>query len=109
MAAAFGRPVVVTDVGELGEVARATGMGLVVPPASAEALAAAIRRCFAEPSLAEALSRGSLRAANGLLSAEHVAGRAGQVYAAAIEQHPRRRLLPVAGLATRSKREPADG
>ena len=42
VAAAFGLPVVATDVGEIGPLVRATGMGLVVPPADPHALARAL-------------------------------------------------------------------
>ncbi len=42
IAAAFGLPVVASDVGEIGPLVRATGMGRVVPPADPQALAEAI-------------------------------------------------------------------
>ncbi len=42
IAAAFGLPVVASDVGEIGRLVRSTGMGRVVPPADPEALAEAI-------------------------------------------------------------------
>ncbi len=84
MAAAFGRPVVTSDVGELGEIVRATGMGLVVPPADPAALAAAIRRCLVEPGLAERLAAASRQVAAGAMSPALVCRAAGEVYAAAI-------------------------
>lgn len=82
IAAAFGKPVLVTDVGELGEIVRATGMGLVVPPSDPKALSAAIDRLLNEPDLARQLGEASARAAtgNGRLSPEHVAACAGQSY-----------------------------
>jgi glycosyltransferase involved in cell wall biosynthesis len=46
---AHGRPVVVTDVGALGETVRADGTGTVVPPSDPGALAAAIRRLASSP------------------------------------------------------------
>lgn len=63
MAAAFGRPVLVTDVGELGEIARATGMGLIVPPADSGALALAIQKVMKDDRLRTALEAKSAEAA----------------------------------------------
>lgn len=85
MAAAFGCPVLVTDVGELGETARATDMGLIVPPADSQALAGAIRRFLHEPDLRKRLSTMSAVAATtGLLSHDNVAQAAKAAYEAAI-------------------------
>lgn len=42
VAASFGKPLIVTDVGELGATVRAHGMGLVVPPGDPAALADAM-------------------------------------------------------------------
>jgi glycosyltransferase involved in cell wall biosynthesis len=44
-----GRPVVVSDVGSLGETVREFGLGEVAPPGDAHALAEACRRLLAEP------------------------------------------------------------
>ncbi len=46
---AHGRPVVVSDVGALGDAVRADGTGWVVRPGDAEALAAAIEQAAADP------------------------------------------------------------
>jgi len=82
IASAFGKPVLVTDVGELGEIVRATGMGLVVPPSDPRALSEAISRFLANPELASQLSEASLRAGSGdgLLSPRHVAACAERSY-----------------------------
>jgi glycosyltransferase involved in cell wall biosynthesis len=86
IAAAFGKPVLVTEVGELGEIVRKTGMGLVVPPSDPEALSAAIVRLMNEPGLAHRLSEASARAAvgDGLLSPDHVAACVGRSYDKAV-------------------------
>ena len=51
IAAAFGKPVVVTDVGELRATVEPHGTGLVVPPNDPAALAGAIARLAEEPRL----------------------------------------------------------
>jgi glycosyltransferase involved in cell wall biosynthesis len=43
------RPVIVTDVGDMGDLARRHGLGEVVPPGDAVALAAALRRFMIAP------------------------------------------------------------
>jgi glycosyltransferase involved in cell wall biosynthesis len=52
IAFAFGKPVVVTDVGGLGEEVRRFGAGEIVPPADPGALAEALRRMLTAPTLA---------------------------------------------------------
>ena len=56
VAAAFGKPVVVTDVGELRATVEPNGLGLVVPPRDPQALADALVRLAAEPRLRRARS-----------------------------------------------------
>jgi len=51
-AMAAGRPVVASDLGRMGAMVRAAGCGLVVPPADADAHAAAIDRLLGDPDLA---------------------------------------------------------
>jgi glycosyltransferase involved in cell wall biosynthesis len=46
---AHGRPVIVTDVGALGETVREDGTGLVVPPGDAAALARAVEAVLSKP------------------------------------------------------------
>jgi glycosyltransferase involved in cell wall biosynthesis len=60
LAAAFGRPVIATDVGELGATVRRWGLGLAVPPGDAAAMARAVERLAADPSLRDALGARAL-------------------------------------------------
>lgn len=55
LAAAFGRPVITTDVGELGATVAAHGLGLAVPAGDPARFAAAIADLAARPDLAAAL------------------------------------------------------
>ncbi len=57
VAAAFGRPVVASDVGELRATVESNGLGLVVPPGDPAALAGAIARFAAQPDLLAACGR----------------------------------------------------
>ena len=86
LAAAFGRPVIVSDVGEIGTLVRSTGMGLIVPPGDPDALAAAIRQVLSNPSLAKKLSDASRAAARerGIMSPASVAKLASECYERAI-------------------------
>ncbi|MGH1478566.1 MAG: glycosyltransferase family 4 protein [Geminicoccales bacterium] len=85
MAAAFGRAVLVTDVGELGEIVRTTEMGLIVPPGDASALADAIRRVKENAMLKAELETKSAEAAEtGALSPPVVASLAQNAYRRAI-------------------------
>lgn len=96
LASAFGKPVVVTDVGELGHVVRATGMGLVVPPSDPEALSRAIDQILSDKALATRLGEASRKAGlEGILSPDHVAGCAEQSYERAIASmtEPARRAV----------------
>ncbi len=87
LAAAFGRPAVVSDVGEIGELVRATGMGLVVPPGDPEALAGAVAEVLSNPDLARRLAAASAEAARGPggMSPDFVAERARACYQRAID------------------------
>jgi glycosyltransferase involved in cell wall biosynthesis len=46
-----GRPLIVTDVGDMGDLSRLHGLGLVVPPENPPALAEALRRFISTPSV----------------------------------------------------------
>ena len=62
----YGRPVVVTDVGSLGEIVREFDAGLVVPADDAGALAAAAARLLSDGELRASASRGAARAREAL-------------------------------------------
>ncbi len=86
MAAAFGRAVLVTDVGELGAITRRTQMGIVVPTGDAPALARAIRHIRNQPLLKAELEANSASSAiQGAFSPSVVAEAAAIVYHRAIE------------------------
>lgn len=65
LAAAFGKPTIVTDVGELRATVETHGLGLVVPPDDSAALADAIEMLAQQP---------DLRAAHGARALEWAAG-----------------------------------
>jgi glycosyltransferase involved in cell wall biosynthesis len=87
LAGAFGKPVVVSDVGEIGALVRSTGMGLVVPPNDPAALAGAIKRILSDPGLARELGEASALTAkgDGMMSQETVAKLAHASYERAID------------------------
>ena len=87
LAGAFGKPVVVSDVGEIGALVRSTGMGLVVPPNDPIALADAVKRILTDPDLARQLGEASARTAKGegMMSQNTVAKLAYASYERAIE------------------------
>lgn len=62
----YGRAVVVTDVGSLGEIVREFDAGLVVPPGDAAALAAACARLLTDGELLATAFRGAARAREAL-------------------------------------------
>ena len=70
-----GRPVVVSDVGSLGETVREFGLGEVVPPGEAHALAQACRRLLSDPARLQAAFEGTSTAREALTwdaaAAEH--------------------------------------
>jgi glycosyltransferase involved in cell wall biosynthesis len=71
-ALAFGKPVVMSDVGGLAEVAQ-HGVGRLVPPGDPQALAAAISDLVSEPAAREELAAASRAAAAGPYSWDAVA------------------------------------
>jgi glycosyltransferase involved in cell wall biosynthesis len=80
IANSFAKPVIVTDVGELGRSVEHDRTGLVVPARDEKALAAAIIRLAADQSLRERLGHVGRDAANRLASPQVVAERALQIY-----------------------------
>ena len=81
VAAAFGKPVVVTDVGELRATVEPNGLGLVVPPRDPQALADALVRLASEPRLASELGARARSWAEGPNAPETVGRAAAALYA----------------------------
>jgi glycosyltransferase involved in cell wall biosynthesis len=75
-ALAFGKPLVLSDVGGFGEV----GAGRLVPPGDEEALAAAIGELLADPAARDELAAAATRAAAGPYSWDTVAERTLALY-----------------------------
>ncbi len=63
LAYGYGRPVVATAVGGVGEAVAEDGTGVVVPPGDPPALAAALRAVLSNPGMAEEMGRRAYRAA----------------------------------------------
>jgi glycosyltransferase involved in cell wall biosynthesis len=80
IANSFAKPVIVTDVGELGRSVEHDRTGLVVPPRDEKALAAAIIRLAVDGPLRERLGHAGRDAANRFASPQVVAERAMQIY-----------------------------
>jgi glycosyltransferase involved in cell wall biosynthesis len=80
LAAAFGKPVIVTDVGELRATVEPNRLGMVVPPGNAEELAKAIRILADNSELRNNLGASALEWATGPNSPEQVGARAAAVY-----------------------------
>ncbi|WJH37622.1 glycosyltransferase family 4 protein (plasmid) [Aliirhizobium terrae] len=80
LAAAFGKPVIVTDVGELRATVQPNGLGLVVPPGDAEQLAQAIRLLAENRDLGRDFGNRALEWATGPNSPETVGAQAAAVY-----------------------------
>lgn len=80
LAAAFGKPVVATDTGELGRTLRDHGMGLVVPAADPAALAGAIEQMAGDPDLRNRCAAQALFWAQGPNAPERVGADAAALY-----------------------------
>jgi len=83
-ALAFGKAVVMSDVGGFGEVA-ATGAGRLVPPEDPEALAAALAELLADPSERERLAAAASAAAAGPYSWDAIAAQTLALYGKLLE------------------------
>lgn len=80
LAAAFGKPVIVTDVGELRGTVQPNGLGMVVPPGDAEQLARAIRILAENPELRNNFGASALEWATGPNSPEQIGAQAAAIY-----------------------------
>jgi glycosyltransferase involved in cell wall biosynthesis len=92
----FGRAVVATDVGDLGEVVLDGENGLLVPPSDPRQLAIAIERLLSDPDLAARLGEAGQRAAFGPESWPEAARRTVTLYRRLLPRAPAR-PLPRAG------------
>ena len=79
-ALAFGAPLVMSDVGGFGELHRGEGVGELVPPGDAAALAATLGRLLADPDARARLAERSAAAAAGPLGWDSIAERTESVY-----------------------------
>lgn len=87
LAAAFGKPVIVTDVGELRATVEPNGLGLVVPPDDPGALAAALAALAEQPERLAALGSSARAWADGPNAPETVGGHAVELYRRIIREH----------------------
>lgn len=86
IAATFGKPMVVTDVGELGATIRSAHMGLVVPPNRPNCLASAIAALHDDPEMRAEMGRNALVWASGINSPDTVGAQAVALYRALIRR-----------------------
>ena len=77
---AFGKAMVLSDVGGFRDVVEEHGAGRLVPPADPEALGAAIRELVADPAARTELGRRALAAAQGPYSWDRIAGQTLRLY-----------------------------
>lgn len=80
LAAAFGKPVIVTDVGELPATVLSNGLGLVVPSGDGESLSRAIRSLAQDRELRCKLGANALAWSLGANSPEQVGAQAASLY-----------------------------
>lgn len=104
LAAGFGLPVVATDLGEMGSLVRASGMGSTVPP-EASAIAEAIIDLLAEPLRHGACAAAARQAAQGILSPQGVAAATLSVYRQTLCRSRTRLPLPAASATARETSE----
>ena len=78
-ALAFGRPLVLSDVGGFGEIAE-QGAARLAPPGDAEALSVVLRDLLNDASARERLAAGALEAARGRYSWEEIGRRTAALY-----------------------------
>ena len=79
-ALAFGLPVIATDVGEIANVVRMTGAGLIIPPRDSGALADALVEIGGNAPLRQAFAERAAQALQGLYSRRILAASAKDIY-----------------------------
>lgn len=89
LAVAFGKPVIVTDVGELRSTVEPNGLGLVIPPEDPRALAVAIATLAERRDLLAEFGARAKAWANGPNAPETVGGHAVDLYHRMIKEHGR--------------------
>lgn len=87
LAAAIGRPVVVTDVGDLASVVQDNRMGIVVPPSDIPALAGAVTKVLTDKTVADELGQGSLKAATAGIGYARVGKDMAEIYKDVLDRH----------------------
>jgi glycosyltransferase involved in cell wall biosynthesis len=92
MALHYGRPVVATDVGSIGEVVIDGYNGLLVPPQDAPVLAQAISRLIEDPSLSTTMGRNASHLGKTELSWAAIAVRTTEAYKLALAHKHRGKL-----------------
>ncbi len=90
LAGTFGRPVVATDVGDIGDVVRETGGGLLVPAGDTHAFAAALERLLRRPDDADRLGAAGRDGVTSGAAWSIVAERVESVYADLASARPAR-------------------
>ncbi|QEW23416.1 Glycosyltransferase KanE (plasmid) [Paracoccaceae bacterium] len=99
VAATFGKPVVVTDVGELRATVEPNDTGLVIPPRSPQALARALRHLAADPEDRARLGRNALRWSQGPNAPCTIGASALALYRELVESRPPLSTERIAGQA----------
>lgn len=85
MAFAYGRPVVATDVGAVGEIVRDGETGVLVPPENPQALADALAALLADEARGRAMGEAARRFSETHLSWDHIARQTLAVYEDALK------------------------
>ena len=87
VALAFGKPLVMTDVGGLPEVGRDTGAARIVPPEDPQALSVALQELVSDEGARAELAEAARRAASGPYSWEEIARQTLALYRTLLSQH----------------------
>ena len=82
---AAGKPVIATEVGGLPEIVRDGETGLMISPASPDALAEALRRLWSDPRLTKRLGENALRDARARFRLDLQVERTTELYGRLVE------------------------